>query len=166
MQQNTVVKQWSQNKMACSYLIFLSLSFMKDYLHNFCSDHLFLFFFFFAYFTTCTYHSTCSKYSGFAARIQCIPECPKKEWEHRSEIPFVCNFLSFMCWLIGFINSLFLTYIMTSWFEVTIFAGCQSQVAKKSSYWAFRFHGSRGTKAAPPLLHWFICQNVYIFQIS
>lgn len=157
-------KHSSQNKMAC-YLSFRSLSFIKKYLHNFCSRHLF--FFFFPFTSQCPLnHSKCNKYSGLASRIQCIPDSPKKEREHGSGIPSVCNILSSICCLIGSISSLLFTGIMTSCFIWNFHcSGCQPQVSGKSSYLAFRFLDRPGKKLL--LLYYInLSARMYVSQIS
>lgn len=140
-------KHSRRNQMACPYLSFLSVSFIKQ--TNRQTKSLHNFYFFFSPLTSVsTYHSKCNQYSGLATRIQCISDSPKKEWEHRSGIPSVCNILSFICWLIGSIRSHLFTCIMASCLIWNFhFAGCQPQVSGESSYLAFRFHDRPGTKS-------------------
>lgn len=104
-------KHSSQNKMAC-YLSFLSLSFIKKYLHNFCSRHLPPHTLYNVHLTTVNV----TNIQGWPLGFSVFLTLPKKEREHGSGIPSICNILSSICCLIGSISSLLFTGIMTSCF--------------------------------------------------
>lgn len=113
-----------------------------------------------------SYHRTCNKYSWLAARILYTPDSPKKEWGHRSRIPSVCSALSFVCWLIRSIGSYLFMSTVTSCFTWNFrFAGRQPQFSRKSSYLAFGFHGSPGTKSFSSSIK-LIYLPEYVFYLS